>query len=390
MLVSLEDISLITIINHRGDAVPLIEAAQAAGALFGTIIEARGFTQSRRRILRDLTISPAIEKIMLYAESKHTHNIIQTCIQQSGIGHSSFGAVIHTSPVKLLASAENLATNFSVTANAACDFPVTAKSPVQFAGEPFPLQKNLRLITCICQRGKADKIARAAVNAGSTAPIIYFAKGHGVRERMGLLRIALNPEKELINVITGEMEAFHVYDAMVDAGSFYTPGMGYIYITDIQEGYVNLHSTLSDSHTEATVEQIVKAIDDIKGTKNWRLSKTGFTSVSKAQRPTRYDLINLKVITRRELGDEFVDLAFAAGVPGASRYYASLVGSQKVRCLTGKVINDEREIIDFNLPAETAALLVEKFSPIIEESKTLNTFISEIRVPKALKRQRDI
>lgn len=374
MLPVLEDISLITIISPRGDAVPLIEAAQAAGALFGTIIEARGFTQSRRRFLRDLAISPAMEKIILYAKSKHTPNIIQTCIQKTGIHQSSFGAVIHTSPVKLFALEENLVMN---------------ENPVQYPGEPLPLQKNLRLITSICQRGKADKIARAAVNAGSMAPVISFAEGHGTRERMGLLRIALNPEKELINVITGEMEAFHVYDAMVDAGSFYTPGMGYIFVTDIKEGYVNLHSTLSDSHTEATAEQIIKAIDDMKGTKNWRLSKTGFSTVKKAQRPTRYDLINLRVITRGELGDEFVKVAFSEGVPGASRYYANLVGSQKVKCITGKVINDEREIIDFNLTPEAAALLVEKFTPIIEESKTLNTFLSEVKVPKALKRPRD-
>lgn len=366
MLSLFEDISLITIIDPRGDAVPVIEAAHSAGALFGTIIEARGFTQSKRRFLRNLSISPAMEKIMLYAESKNAKNIIQTCIQQTGISHSSFGAVINTAPVTLFALKDSVVLN---------------ENPAHYPGEALALQKNMRLITCICQRGKADTIARAAVNAGSTAPIIYFAEGHGLRDRMGLLRIALNPEKELIKVITGDMEAYHVFDAMVEAGSLYTPGMGYIYVTDIPEGYVNLHSTLSDSHTEATVEQIIKAIDDLKGTKTWRLSKTGFTSLKKVQRPTLYDLINLRVITRRELGNEFVRVAFSSGVEGATRYYANL---QKVRSITGKVINDEREIIDFILPPEIAHGLVEKFIPIIEKSETRNTFIAEINVPKAL------
>lgn len=369
MLTTYNNISLISIIIPRGNAIPVIESARGAGALFGTITEARGFTQSKRKLFGRLSISPAMEKIMLIAESSHSNDIIQTTIKNTGISHNSFGAVINISPVKLTALEQSIVFN---------------PEPLSFKGEPHPLQTNLRLITCICQRGKADIIAKAAVNAGSTAPIIFFGEGQGIRERLGLLRIAVNPEKEIINVITGDMEAFHVFDAMVDAGALFNPGMGFIYITDIPEGYVNLHSTLSDSHTEATVEQIVKAIDDLKGTKNWRLSKQGFTSIKKAERPSLYDLVNLKVITRRGLGDEFVNAAIDAGARGASRYYANLIGSEKVRSITGMIINDEREIIDFNLTPEMAKLFIAEFAPIIEKSETMNTFILDIPVPKAL------
>jgi nitrogen regulatory protein P-II 1 len=369
MLSTFKNISIISIIHPRGAALSVIEAARSAGALFGTITAARGFTLSKRRFFGKLTVSPAMEKIMLYAENSNAENVIHTCVNETGIALDSFGAVTSSVPVTLHALPESIVHN---------------QSPRLFTGDKYMLQENLRNITCICQRGKADAIARAAVNAGSTAPVIFYGEGQGIREKLGLLRIAVNPEKEIISVVAGEMESFHIFDAMVDAGSLYTPGMGFIYVTDIPAGYVNLQSTLSDSHTEATVEQIVKAIDDLKGTKNWRLSKGGFSSTKRAERPSLYNLINLKIITRRGLGDEFVGAALAKGARGASRYYANLIGSEKVRSITGIPINDEREIIDFNLTREMADSLLQDFNPIIKQSESYNTFILEMNVPKAL------
>jgi nitrogen regulatory protein P-II 1 len=55
--------------------------------------------------------------------------------------------------------------------------------------------RDLVVITCIVQRGSADDVMKAANKAGATGATIYFARGTGVRERLGLLGIAIQAEK---------------------------------------------------------------------------------------------------------------------------------------------------------------------------------------------------
>ena len=91
----------------------------------------------------------------------------------------------------------------------------------------------LHLITCVVQRGKGDTIAKAAIAAGAGAATIYFARGTGIRERLGLLGLAIVPEKEVILVICKEEESDRIFDAVTKAGKLDVPGMGIAFITPI-------------------------------------------------------------------------------------------------------------------------------------------------------------
>ena len=89
------------------------------------------------------------------------------------------------------------------------------------------------LITCVAQRGKGDTIAKAAIAAGAGAATIYFARGTGVRERLGLLGLAIVPEKEVILVICKKEQSDQIFDAVTKAGKLDVPGMGIAFITPI-------------------------------------------------------------------------------------------------------------------------------------------------------------
>ena len=54
------------------------------------------------------------------------------------------------------------------------------------------------LITCIVQRGTADKIVRAAQDAGAQGATINYAQGVGVRERLGDLPPRVVPHPMLV------------------------------------------------------------------------------------------------------------------------------------------------------------------------------------------------
>jgi len=90
-----------------------------------------------------------------------------------------------------------------------------------------------QLIACIVQRGRADDAVKAAIKAGAPAATISFARGTGIRERLGLLKIAISPEKEVIEIVVAAERADAVFDALVEAGKLKTPGMGFIYMVPV-------------------------------------------------------------------------------------------------------------------------------------------------------------
>ena len=55
------------------------------------------------------------------------------------------------------------------------------------SGRKITYLTDVALITCIVQRGTGDTIVRAAQDAGAQGATVYYAKGGGIRERLGLL-----------------------------------------------------------------------------------------------------------------------------------------------------------------------------------------------------------
>lgn len=94
---------------------------------------------------------------------------------------------------------------------------------------------DVTLITCIVQRGMADKIVKAAQEAGAQGATVVFARGTGVREKLGLLGVAVEVEKEIINVVVSTDQADRIFEKMYLAGNLDTPGMGFIYITPLEK-----------------------------------------------------------------------------------------------------------------------------------------------------------
>lgn len=63
------------------------------------------------------------------------------------------------------------------------------------------------LITCIVQRGAAEPIIKAAREAGAQGATVHYARGMGVRERLGILGVAVEVEKEIINIVVSSQQS---------------------------------------------------------------------------------------------------------------------------------------------------------------------------------------
>jgi len=100
---------------------------------------------------------------------------------------------------------------------------------------------DLRLITCVVERGMADGVVAAAMKAGAPAATICFARGSGIRERLTLLlKIAISEEKEVIDIVVSAEKADAIFDAMAVAAEIDLPGKGIIWMTPILKAVTHL------------------------------------------------------------------------------------------------------------------------------------------------------
>lgn len=181
-----------------------------------------------------------------------------------------------------------------------------------------PFFSPLTGICCIVQRGRGDAVGRVALDTGTCVPVITFGTGTGVRDKLGLLRITIPAEKEIVTLAAGVQDANTVMDMMIDAGSLNEPGKGFIFLFPIKKGIVNTRIWAGRQKHAASIEQVIAALDEVKGGTHWR-SKTGTLSPEDKFRH-RYllNLIDITLICNEGRAEELVGAAMAAGAAGAT------------------------------------------------------------------------
>lgn len=105
---------------------------------------------------------------------------------------------------------------------------------------------DVALITCVVQRGAADDIIQATQEVGAQGATVYYAKGGGVRERLGVLGLAIEVEKEVINIIVATNQIDRIFEKMYIAGKLDTPGMGIMYVTHLDKAATYIPDEIAD------------------------------------------------------------------------------------------------------------------------------------------------
>ncbi len=92
---------------------------------------------------------------------------------------------------------------------------------------------DVYLITCVVESGLADKIVDAATNVGAQGATINYARGTGIRDRMGLLGVTIDEQKEIIRIIVSKEQSNRIFEAMYLAGNLDTPGKGIMWMVKL-------------------------------------------------------------------------------------------------------------------------------------------------------------
>ena len=116
----------------------------------------------------------------------------------------------------------------------------------------FTVLTDVSMITCVVQRGKAEAVVQAAQDAGAQGATIYYGHGSGIRERLGLLGLAVDVEKEIITILCGDDQLDRIFEKMYFAAELDLPGAGIIYVTQLEKAATFVPKEIIDRINERT------------------------------------------------------------------------------------------------------------------------------------------
>ncbi len=102
---------------------------------------------------------------------------------------------------------------------------------------------DVAMITCVVQRDNADAVTNALLEIGIQGASVHAAMGTGVRERLGVLGVAVDVERSVISLMVARDQVNRIFERMYLAGRLDTPGMGFMYVTPLLQAatYVPPH-----------------------------------------------------------------------------------------------------------------------------------------------------
>ena len=94
-----------------------------------------------------------------------------------------------------------------------------------------------QIIITIVNRGKAEDVIEAAKAAGSKGGTIINARGSGVNETSKLFNMDIEPEKEMVMILSKEDITENIVSSIHERLEIDKPGNGIIFIQNVNKTY---------------------------------------------------------------------------------------------------------------------------------------------------------
>ena len=352
--------SMVTAILPRRNSARVIDATLDKGGRSLIAHNARG-TLIKERWYQSLVpvMNPEQEVIEILAPDEEVDHVMQDIISAGRLRLAGAGAIYSVKCDKLIASP-----HYPLWEPRDHATKILEKNLVSF-------KRDLTAIFCIAEGAMTETVSRAAVQAGSPGPTISHCMGRGIRDRHLLLRIAKSADKEFIQTVVENCDADPVFNAMANAGRIDEPGRGFIYRVPVDKGLNNIASVFGVTRHSASFQQIVAAIDELKGNRECRDQSVidlaeasggfGRTFGSGRTKPRQYldDFTMLTCIAKRTAAEPLTDAALSAGAPGISVSFGRFIASDAERTRNGVRLNRERTLIKTALPPRKIPTIME-------------------------------
>jgi nitrogen regulatory protein PII len=356
----------ITCSVYRAFSPLITEGLRQLGVRSNQIQSGRSIVLVEKPGLLGLTSQSMLEEdpsdvFTVYVDPKCEETVLQTLIDKAQL-HIPGRGTIFSEEMELLVKDDHY----------------TNKITSSFSGTPVPTQKELVGVCCIVQRGQGDDIVRACLDMGFCVPNVTFGEGMGVRDKLGLLRIAIPGEKDIVHIVVSKYDIQEVMNVLITIGKLDQPGKGFIYHYPIKQGLVNTKIFRGKMKHAASIEQIIAAIDNLKGNSEWRKMESG-SAGGAGRRQYLTNVTSFSLFCNEGYVMDLVQQAMAAGAPGAT------VGKLKYTLL-------QKEESKITPPRESGNLIVgeaqiEKFWGVLSDAgfneDKISGFVEISPVPQA-------
>jgi hypothetical protein len=131
------------------------------------------------------------------------------------------------------------------------------------------------------------------------------------------LRVTIPVEKEVLYFIVPSHDADLLEHIAVHKARLDRPGQGFIYRTIIRAMAVNLKVRRGKPSSAASMEQIIAALDDIRGSSEWRRVSSARSHGVSHKKDTG-ELVSLSLTAEEGRVSDFVRAAMSVGAGGAT------------------------------------------------------------------------
>lgn len=294
-------------------------------------------------------MNPELEYLQYIVSHKDLEAFMQFCAEVNDLHLPGAGAIFCSEFMHL--SATSPSTLFEDTNY----FRGSEATETDVSDNPVKFKSNLYAIYGLLQSGRTEQAIKAAMQAGSHGPLVYFVEGRGTRDRAGWLKITKKPYEEVVMLLVEEEDVENVIDALVSAGNVGTLGGGVVFAMPMDFGLINLPTSVRSKHNRASNQQIASAIDHLMGSTDWRNSSSVSSLVDKAKNDSqnplaKHDTVLLNVLMPRKYANDLLDKILAMGASGANVIYAKLFVDDKAPYSQGFKVDQELVQIRMIIP----------------------------------------
>jgi len=183
----------------------------------------------------------------------------------------------------------------------------------------FQLLTKLSHVICVLSDpGSGDQLARIALDLGICVPVITYGKGNDIRDQLGLIRITIPEEKEIVHLVMPEQDSESIIKLLVEEGRLDKPGKGFIYQTPVSMGMIDTRMKIGKQKYAASMEQIIAAIDQLKSDITWRRrldADLENSKIGKSMMPQ--DNCEVSIISAEDRIDALRETCLEVGASGA-------------------------------------------------------------------------
>ncbi len=207
--------ALITVIVNTGGGSKVLNVAKRFGITGGTLYLGRGTVKNR--LLEFFEINDVHKEIVvMVSESCLAHRVISDLNDEFHFDKKNHG-IAYVMPIARVHGISRFQCGIN-----------TEKGVEEIM---------YQAIYAIVEKGKAEEVIEAAVKAGSRGGTIINARGSGVHETSKLFAMDIEPQKEIVLIISKADSTEKIVQSIRDELHIDEPGKGIVYVQDVTHAY---------------------------------------------------------------------------------------------------------------------------------------------------------